>query len=542
MVEYISRVGIRVRDEQGGLAWSVRDLDWLLLGAVAALLGVGLWAISGITRHDVPGDPNYYLVRQGIFAVLGLVAFFVGLFVDPELYRKHKRWVYGLMTGGMVFVILVGAAARGSRRWIDLGFFRFQPSEFGKLLFILFFAAFLADRSKRLGQWRTTGATIGLAAVPILLVFAQPDIGTALVYSIALAAVLFVAGSRWTHLAALATVAAVGLLAVLWLLSVPRRRAAWKPFIIETALLACGFALLTTPIAWWYVQRPGDLLNRLDGLSVFHPRNAAINLKLYGTLDPAVLLVQQTVRSVQAFFMANDTSPNYHFEAPLLDPASALLLLPGLVFALRRNLKVTLALAGWIVLSLVAGAILLIEPPTSYHYIVTVPLVLIFAALCLEWIARARFGVVLAATVLIAISIGNLYMYFGLYPYKGAWYSLESDVGYYAHSLHNCSVWYVGSLDPTARKISNYIATPTAIQFAYSLEQLMPAIAPYLTDEQPDVIIVPHDKGEVMARLKQALPGGNEQVYVDRGRSMLRTYTLRGKSGHRINRFRFTMD
>lgn len=218
MVEYISRVGIRTRDEEARLSWSARDLDWLLLGAVGSLLGVGLWAISGITRHDVAGDPNYYLVRQGVFAVLGLLGFFVGLFLNPELYRKHKYWIYGLMTGGMLFVILVGAAARGSRRWVDLGFFRFQPSEFGKLLFVLFFAAFLADRWKQRGQWRTTGAVVGLAAVPILLVFVQPDIGTALVYSIALAAVLFVAGSRWSHLAALTAIVVFGITAVLWLL------------------------------------------------------------------------------------------------------------------------------------------------------------------------------------------------------------------------------------------------------------------------------------------------------------------------------------
>ncbi len=66
----------------------------------------------------------------------------------------------------MVFVILVGEAARGSRRWIDLGFFRFQPSEFGKLLFILFLAAFLADRAKKLDEWRTTAATLGLGLDP----------------------------------------------------------------------------------------------------------------------------------------------------------------------------------------------------------------------------------------------------------------------------------------------------------------------------------------------------------------------------------------
>jgi rod shape determining protein RodA len=166
----------------------------------------------------VDGDPSYYLVRQGIFALLGGILFLVALFLDPELYRRHKWWVYGLMTGSMIFVILVGEAARGSRRWIDLGFFRFQPSEFGKLLFALFLAAFLADRAKKLDEWRTTGATIGLGLVPILLVFLQPDIGTALVYASTIAGALFVAGTRWMHLAVVGIVAALAVTAVLWFL------------------------------------------------------------------------------------------------------------------------------------------------------------------------------------------------------------------------------------------------------------------------------------------------------------------------------------
>ena len=218
MVEYVTRIGTRVRDEREGLAWGPRDLDWLLVGAIAALVGVGLWAINGITSHDVTGDPCYYLVRQGIFALLGTIAFFVALFVDPNLYRRHKWWVYGVMTGARVFVILVGEAARGSRRWIDLGFFRFQPSEFGKLLFILFLAAFLADNAKRLDEWRTTGAALGLALVPILLVFLQPDIGTALVYSTAILGALFIAGTRWLHLAVIGMLAALFVTAVLWFL------------------------------------------------------------------------------------------------------------------------------------------------------------------------------------------------------------------------------------------------------------------------------------------------------------------------------------
>lgn len=218
MVDFASRAitVARTREREGSLGWSPRDLDWMLIAAVAALVGVGLWAISGVTRQDVTGDPGYYVLRQGIFALIGAVGFLAALFVDPDLYRRHKRFVYGLMTGAMVIVILVGAAERGSRRWLDLSFFRFQPSEFGKLLFVLFFAAFLADRSRRLGEWRTTATAVGLACGPILLVFLQPDIGTALVYAAALTACLFVAGTRWSQMAGLGAVAALAALAILW--------------------------------------------------------------------------------------------------------------------------------------------------------------------------------------------------------------------------------------------------------------------------------------------------------------------------------------
>src|SRR5439155_15315259 len=66
----------------------LRRLDWLLLGATAAIVAFGLWAIAGITRFDVPGNPSYYLMRQGIFAAVGFALFLVALFVNPDLYRR----------------------------------------------------------------------------------------------------------------------------------------------------------------------------------------------------------------------------------------------------------------------------------------------------------------------------------------------------------------------------------------------------------------------------------------------------------------------
>jgi rod shape determining protein RodA len=190
----------------------------VLLGTVAALIGVGLWAIAGITKHDVAGNENYFVARQAVFVALGTVGMLTLLFVDPALLRRAKQPIFVGTVGLMLLVFLAGSVVRGSRRWIDLGFFQFQPSEFGKVLFVLFLAAFVADRGRRIGDWRTVLAAVGLGAIPIGLVFAQPDFGTALVYGAALAAVLFVGGARWLHLSLLAVGATFVALALLWLL------------------------------------------------------------------------------------------------------------------------------------------------------------------------------------------------------------------------------------------------------------------------------------------------------------------------------------
>jgi len=211
-----TRRGLRpAREAEATTLGLLRRLDWVLLAAVLATAGYGLWAIRGITLHDVGGSS---FSRQLVYAIAGAVVFTATLFVDPDVYRRLRRPIYLGTTGVMLFVLAAGAASRGSKRWIDVGFFTFQPSEFGKVLFILVLAAVLADRSRNAADPRTPLRAIGFGAVPIALVFAQPDIGTALVYTAGLAAVLFVSGVRWSHLAILGALAIAGVLAVLWIL------------------------------------------------------------------------------------------------------------------------------------------------------------------------------------------------------------------------------------------------------------------------------------------------------------------------------------
>jgi rod shape determining protein RodA len=220
MTDYAAPLAPRVRRrkaEASGVVGLVRRLDWVMLGALGGLVAFGLWAIDGITRLDVAGDPDYYVVRQAIFAVVGTVGLVGALLIDPDYYRRYRKVIYALLIALLLVVMALGADIRGSTRWIDFGFFRFQPSEFGKLLLALFLAGVLAGRGRRVGEWRTTAAVVGLAAIPTLLVFFQPDIGTALVYGSILAAALFFAGTRWRDLGVLALITALLGTTVLWL-------------------------------------------------------------------------------------------------------------------------------------------------------------------------------------------------------------------------------------------------------------------------------------------------------------------------------------
>ena len=205
MVEYASRAAARARRREAtDVASFVRRLDWILIGSVGLLVGYGLWAIGDITRHDVEGNAHYYLTRQAVYAAIGALCLVAAVLVDPEVYRTRWRTIFGGTSFLIAIVLLTGSAIRGSKRWLDIGFFKFQPSEFGKVLIVLALAGFLAERSRRLHEPRTTLSLVGLALLPIFLVFLQPDFGSALVYCAAVAAVLVVAGTPWSHLGALA--------------------------------------------------------------------------------------------------------------------------------------------------------------------------------------------------------------------------------------------------------------------------------------------------------------------------------------------------
>jgi rod shape determining protein RodA len=190
-------------------------IDVLLLAAVLGLVACSIYTLATATQDDFPGSPNYFVYRQAAYCAVGLCLMLLIARFDYSRLREWKAGAYGILIVSILAVYAFGSSSRGSTRAIELPFFQLQTSELGKVLLILTLSAFMVDRMRRLGDRETTSALMLLGLVPAMLVIAQPDLGTGLVYISISLATLFVAGTRWTHFAALAALAVAAVLTVL---------------------------------------------------------------------------------------------------------------------------------------------------------------------------------------------------------------------------------------------------------------------------------------------------------------------------------------
>jgi rod shape determining protein RodA len=193
----------------------VLRIDPLMLLATVGLIAASIYVIGTATQDDRPGEPNYFVYRQAAYAGVGFVLMLLMTRFDYSRLREWKLGIYTFMIGSILLVSAVGVSARGSKRAIAFPFFSFQPSELGKVLLVVALAAFMVDRIRRLTDRETTSRMVLLAVIPAMLVIAQPDLGSGLVYLAILGAVLFIAGTPWTHFAALGAISAVAIALVL---------------------------------------------------------------------------------------------------------------------------------------------------------------------------------------------------------------------------------------------------------------------------------------------------------------------------------------
>ncbi|MCR4998476.1 MAG: rod shape-determining protein RodA [Lachnospiraceae bacterium] len=163
-----------------------RNYNMRLVIAVLALTIIGIFVIGS-------ADADYQN-RQIIGMVLGLAAMFVISLIDYEFILKFP-WIYYAGTNLLLLSVLVlGDNTKGATRWIDFGFIRFQPSEAGKVLLVLFFSWYLMEYEEDLNTPKRLIITAILAAVPLVLIVEEPDLSTTIVTFMVIASLMFCAG------------------------------------------------------------------------------------------------------------------------------------------------------------------------------------------------------------------------------------------------------------------------------------------------------------------------------------------------------------
>lgn len=176
-----------------------RNFDYPLLIIMLLICAYGLLVISSATQN-YSEDPLYYVRKQAVLIVVGLAAIIFLLCIDYSNFSRLSRYLYVGNIVLLILVLFIGKETAGSQRWIDLKFFDLQPSEFAKLIVIITLARYLESKEGELDNPLNYILAFIHIALPMVLIFKQPDFGTSLIFLAILFGMLFMAGAKIKHL------------------------------------------------------------------------------------------------------------------------------------------------------------------------------------------------------------------------------------------------------------------------------------------------------------------------------------------------------
>ncbi len=202
------------------------DIPFLIL--VLVLMGIGLlmlFSASFATAYYENLSSTYYFTRQGIFALAGLFIMFIISFMDYRRFRALSPLLLAVSIGLLILVLLIGTGNYGEKRWINLGFFQFQPSEIAKVAVIFFFSSIISLRAEKMHTFKygVLPFVIVLAVIGGLM-FLEPHLsGMILIFGVG-AAIMFMGGTHWGWFAGAIGAIGVGGAAAISFLDYARKR------------------------------------------------------------------------------------------------------------------------------------------------------------------------------------------------------------------------------------------------------------------------------------------------------------------------------
>ena len=195
--------------------YRLRDYRFRLVFYVVALTIIGIMVVGSAK----PSVQN----KQIVGLILGLVVMVGVSLIDYNFILKFSWIFYFINVALLAAIFVIGEKTKGATRWLKIGI-RFQPSELGKILLVLFFAYYLSKNKDKLNNIRTLFCTLVLAAVPLLLIFKEPDLSTTIVTALIFASLLFIAGLSYKIVVGVLAVAVPSLVVVLTLVLQPGQK------------------------------------------------------------------------------------------------------------------------------------------------------------------------------------------------------------------------------------------------------------------------------------------------------------------------------
>ncbi len=191
----------------------LRELDWTLILVALLLCAWGLVMIYSARRAQ--DDGLFFVRKQAVAMVIGVVVMFLVASIPIQTWQRWSAWLYVLNVSLLVYVDLFGRTTKGAQRWIPLpGVFNLQPSELAKIFVILTLAHWLSSREEMMKTSPLVLRSLVFIGLPVLLIFKQPDLGTALVVMAIWFGMMMLAGAKMKHLATVVVVGAVAFVAM----------------------------------------------------------------------------------------------------------------------------------------------------------------------------------------------------------------------------------------------------------------------------------------------------------------------------------------
>jgi rod shape determining protein RodA len=200
-----------------------QQFDFIIIAAVFGLVAAGVAMIHSATCASPCSGllpPSSFAVRQGSSGIVGIVLLAAISLVDYRVYRAYGYHIYGFGLALLVLVLIIGRGGAdndyGSRRWIYLGVFDLQASEVAKLAVLIALARVLGEKGPGPLSFKRLMVSIAMVLLPAVLVFIEPDLGTAVTFIMIWLTMVLIAGIRWRH-----------------------------------ALMICGAAIVASPLVWF---------------------------------------------------------------------------------------------------------------------------------------------------------------------------------------------------------------------------------------------------------------------------------------------------